>query len=151
MDPHYLTRTFLWVLAALVIAGCTSDRSGRILDSTDTVLAAPLDQVKTALIDVLSTEGYPVREADDDRVVITGYRRETDGLWDWLLMSRFGVGRSKAEATVSPESQDMTRLTISIIYEAKDHLWSAWQKTTPPPHRSAGLYLRSVKKILGLL
>jgi hypothetical protein len=145
-------RTIVSLYTALLIAGCASDQPIRLVDSTDTVLAAPLDHVRTALLYVLSSDGYPVREeADEDRVVMTGYRRETEGLWDWLLKSRFGVGRSKVEATVSPDSHDSTRLTISVIYESKDHLWSAWQETTPPPHRSASLQLRSVKKALGLL
>ncbi|MBA2251493.1 MAG: hypothetical protein H0W13_02125 [Nitrospirales bacterium] len=145
-------RTIVLFYTALLIVGCTSERSTRLVDSTDTILGAPLDQVKTALVYVLSIDGYPVRDsADDDRVVMTGYRRETEGLWDWLLRTRFGVGRSRVEATVSPDSQDTTRLTISVIYEAKDHLWSTWEETTPPPHRSATLHLRSVKKALGLL
>jgi len=145
-------RTIVLLYTALLIAGCGSGPPTRLVDSTDTVLAAPLNQVKTALVSVLSADGYPVRESYvDDRVVMTGYRREIEGLWDWLLKSRFGVGRSKVEATMSPESQDTTRLTVSVIYEAKDHLWSAWQETTPPPHRSATLQLRSIKKALGLL
>ena len=145
-------RTIVFLYTALLFAGCASDHSTRLVYSTVSVLAAPLDQVKTALVYVLSTEGYPVRDsADDGRVVMTSYRRETEGLWDWLLRTRFGVGRSKVEATVSPDSQDTTRLTISVIYEAKDHLWSTWEETTPPPHRSATFHLRSVKKALGLL
>ena len=147
-----MIRTILFFSAVFLSIGCASNYSTRLLDSTDTVLAAPLDQVKTTLIYVLSADGYPVRDGtDDDRVVMTGYRRETQGLWDWLLKTRFGVGRSKVEATVSPDSQETTRVTISVIYEAKDHLWSTWEETTPPPHRSAILYLRSVKKALGLL
>jgi hypothetical protein len=138
--------------AALLMTGCVSNPSVHLVDMTDTVLAAPFDQVKTALMSILSTDGYPVRNGpDDDRIVMTGYRREIEGLWDWLLKSRFGVGRSKIEATVSPESQDTTRLTISVIYEAKDYIWSTWQETTAPPHHSAILQLRSVKHALGLL
>lgn len=148
----HMMRIIVLVYAALLVAGCTGERSARLVDSTDAILAAPLDQVKTALISVLSTDGYPVRDsADGDRVVMTGYRRETEGLWDWLLRTRFGVGRSKVEATVSPDSENTTRLTISVMYEAKDHLWSTWEETTPPPHRSATLQLRSLKKALGLL
>lgn len=149
--PTNVMRTLVLLYTALLFAGCASDHSTRLVDSTDTVLAAPLNQVKTALVYVLSTDGYPVRDsADNDRVVMTGYRRETEGLWDWLLRTRFGVGRSKVEATVSPDSDDTTRLTISVVYEAKDHLWSTWEETTPPPHRNAPLHLRSVKKALGL-
>lgn len=144
-------RMFIWMVITCVVAGCANPHAGRLLDSTDTVLAAPLDQVKAALIEILSTDGYPVRDADDDRIIITGYRRETEGPWDGLLTSRFGVGRSNVEATVSPESGDTTRLTISVLYESKNHFWSAWRETTPPPHRNATLYLRAVRKSLGLL
>ena len=137
---------------ALLMTGCVSNPPVRLVDTTDMVLAAPFDQVKTALVSILSTDGYPVREGpDDDRIVMTGYRREMKGLWDWLLKSRFGVGRSKIDATVSPESEDTTRLTISVIYESKDYIWSRWRETTAPPHRSASLQLRSVKRALGLL
>jgi hypothetical protein len=137
---------------ALLMTGCVSNPPVRLIDTTDTVLAASFDQVKTALVSTLSTDGYPIRDGpDDDRIVMTGYQREMEGLWDWLLKSRFGVGRSKIEATVSPESQDTTRLTISVIYEAKDYIWSTWRETTAPPHRSASLQLRSVKRALGLL
>ena len=144
--------TIVSLCAALLMTGCASSPPARLLDSADTVLAASLDQVKTALLSVLSTDGYPVRNSvDDDRIVMTGYRQESEELWDWLLKSGFGVERSKVEATVSPESQDTTRLTISVIYETKDHLWSTWQETTPPPHRGAALQLRSLKKALNLL
>ncbi|MDQ6735996.1 MAG: hypothetical protein M3Z35_18095 [Nitrospirota bacterium] len=147
-----MMRTIVLLYTALLIAGCASSPSTRLVDTTDTVLTAPFDQVKMALVSILSTDGYPVRDGpDDDRIVMTGYRQEMEGLWDWLLKSRFGVGRSKVEATVSPESQDTTRLTISVLYEAKDYIWSTWQETTPPPHRSAILQLRSVKNALGLL
>ena len=128
----------LLLCAALLTTGCVSSPPTRLVDSTDAVLAAPLDQVKTALVSVLSMNGYPVRNGSgDDGIVMTGYRREHEGMWDWLLHCRFGVERSKVEATVSADSQDMTRLTISVRYEAKDHLWSTWQETTPPPHRGA--------------
>ncbi len=141
-----------WLCTALLVVGCAGEHPNRLSDSAETILAAPLDQVKIALLRVLSEDGYPVRDsADDNRVLMTGYRREIGGLWDWLLKSRFGVGRSKVEATVSPDSQETTRLTISVIYEAKDHIWSTWQETTPPPHHSAALHVRSVKKVLGLL
>lgn len=141
------------ICAALLLIGCVGNHPKRLADSTETVLTAPLDHVKIALVYVLTSDGYPVGEegADDDRVLITGYRRETEGIWDWLLKSRFGVSRSKVEVTLSPDSEDTTRLTISVIFEAKDHIWSAWLKTTPPPHRSASLHLQSVKKALGLL
>lgn len=144
--------TIVSLCAALLMTGCASSSPTRLVDSADTVLAAPLDQVKATLLSVLSADGYPVRDSvDDDRIVMTGYRRESEELWDWLLKSRLGVERSKVEATVSPESQGTTRLTISVLYETKDHLWSTWQETTPPPHRGAALQLRSVKKALSLL
>src|SRR6476646_7557255 len=145
-------RTIGWLCAALLLTGCATSAIDPAANSTDILLDAPLDQVKIARVNVLSNDGYPVREGTrDDRVIITGYRREIDGIWDWLLKSRFGVGRSKVEATLSPATQDTTRLTVSVIYHVKDHIWSIWQDAVPPPHRDAGLQIRSVKKALGLL
>lgn len=141
-----------WFYIALVVGGCTTTSSPRPAESSEVLLDAPLEQVRAAVLQVLSTEGYPVHEGSgDDRVVITGYKRETGNIWDWLLTFRFGVGRSKVEATLSPSSQETTRLTVFVLYQVKDHIWSAWEDAGAPPHRDASLHIRSVKKVLGLL
>jgi len=87
----------------------------------------------------------------DERVVETGYRKQFDGPWNWLATSRLGVDRSRVNAVMTAEGAASTRLSLSVIHHAKDHAWSAWQDTTPPPHRDAGLHLRALKVALGLL
>lgn len=120
-------------------------------DAEDTVLTAPRDHVRAALVSVLEADGYPVRGENDGRVVRTGYREETRGPWNRLLIWRVGVTRSRVEAVLSADSEETTRVSLSVIYESKEHLWSAWREMSPPPHRSADLYLRSVRKALQLL
>jgi hypothetical protein len=136
--------------AVLLVAGCAGHMAGRE-DTVETVLPVPPDQVRSALIAVLEADDYSVRTSDDERVVETGYRKQFDGPWSWLATSRFGVDRSKVNAVMSAEGADSTRLSLSVTHHAKDHVWSAWQETTPPPHRDAGLHLRALKVALGLL
>lgn len=141
-----------WVVFfALFVGGCATT-SQTPTDSVDVLLDAPLDHVRAAILQVLSTDGYPIGEGTgDDRVVITGYKREIEGVGNWLLKVRFGVGRSRVEATLSPASQETTRVTISVLYQVKEHIWSIWEDAPAPPHRDASLQVRSVKKQLGLL
>jgi len=120
-------------------------------DTEESLLAAPRDQVRAALVSTLETDGYSIRGEEDPRFVRTGYREETRGPWDWLLIWRFGVTRSRVEAVLSADTPDSTRLNVSVIYETKDHLWSLWRETPSPPHRDADLHIRSVKKTLHLL
>ena len=136
--------------AALLLGGCASHTSVRE-DTVEAVIPLPPDQVRPALISVLEADDYSVRTPDDERVVETGYRKQFDGPWNWLATSRFGVDRSRVNAVMSAEGADSTRLSLSVIHHAKDHAWSAWQDTTPPPHRDAGLHLRALKVALGLL
>ena len=136
--------------AALLIAGCAGHTSLRE-DTVETVLPLPPDQVRSALVAVLEADDYSVWTAEDERVVETGYRKQMDGPWSWLLTSRFGVDRTKVNAVMSSEGADSTRLTMSVTHQAKDHVWAAWEHTTAPPHRDAGLHLRDLKVALGLL
>jgi hypothetical protein len=146
--PARLHRLAL-VAAGLLIAGCAGHTSVRE-DAVEAVLPLPPDQVHSALVAVLEADDYSVRTAEDERVVETGYRKQMDGPWNWLLTSRFGVDRSKVNAVMSAEGADSTRLNISVTHQAKDHVWSSWQDTTAPPHRDASLHLRSLKVALGL-
>ena len=136
--------------AVLVIAGCAGHTTLRE-DTVEAVLPLPPDQVRSALVAVLEADDYSVRTAEDERVVETGYRKQFDGPWGWLLTARFGVDRSKVNAVMSSEGVDSTRLSLSVTHQAKDHVWSSWEGTTAPPHRDASLHLRSLKLALGLL
>jgi len=147
--PASLHRLAL-LAAALLIAGCAGHSTVRE-DTAEAILPLPPDQVRSALVAVLEADDYSVRESEDERVVETGYRKQFDGPWGWLSTARFGVDRSKVNAVMSSEGEDSTRLSISVTHQAKDHVWSAWEHSTAPPHRDASLHLRSLRVALGLL
>ncbi|MER3424344.1 MAG: hypothetical protein C4293_15115 [Nitrospiraceae bacterium] len=142
----------LAAISAFLLAGCATGRANHSPDTTEIVLAAPSDKVKAALVQVLEGSGYSVRErGDQEGVISTGYREEIPTIWNWLLVSRFGVGRSYVNAIMTPENQETTRLTIQVIYEAKTYLWSLWKESTPPLQWNSAIQLRRVKRVLGLL
>ena len=135
--------------AALILSACAGQTSTRE-DTVEAILPLPPDQVRSALISLLEADDYSVRTSDDERVVETGYRKQFDGPWNWLATSRLGVDRSRVNAVMTAEGAASTRLSLSVIHHAKAHAWSAWQDTTPPPHRDASLHLRALKVALGL-
>jgi hypothetical protein len=116
------------------------------------VLAEPEEHVRTALMQVLRDDGYPIRKGmEEEQVISTGYRHEIGSIWDRLLVYRLGVNRSRVDATIRSEGIDETRLTIQISYEAKDHIWSSWLDSTPALQQNAANLLRLLKNALGLL
>jgi hypothetical protein len=140
------------LLCAAFLCGCATGRSEPVSDSVDVVLSTSEDQVRTALIHVLTEDGYPVRRhAEENRIIITGYREETDSPWDRMLTYRFGVDRSRIDATLTPESDTETRVIVHVTYEAKRYIWSSWRHSFPPLQHTAATQIRRVKKILGLL
>lgn len=144
-----------WVMGAalvMTVAGCTTIPASQGTDSADAVLPVPPDRVRAAVIDVLTADGYMVREhGEDGRILTTGYREEIDNPWDWLLRSRFGVGRSLVVATIAPEGEAGTRLTMQVTYEAKNRIWDSWSEAPTPLRQAAETNVRLVKNALGLL
>lgn len=152
MKPAALAAIAAFLIPSFLITGCVTGRSDRRLNTIEAVLPAPLDKVQAALVHVLQESGYTVREvSNQEGVLSTGYREESPTIWNWLLVSRFGVGRSHVTATLTPESQETTRLVIHVLYEAKTHIWSPWRESTPPLPWNAETQLRQVKRVLGLL
>jgi hypothetical protein len=119
-------------------------------DRIEATLGAPLEQVKTAVIDVLTQQGYDVDEGENGRLT-TGYRRQTGGPWNWMLHWRFGTGKSQVEATVAPAQESTTRLTLEVTHEGKDGIFVFWEKSQPPVQDSAENQLRLIKLALRLL
>jgi len=127
------------------------------VDTAEALLPRPEAQVKTAVLQVLSADGYAIQnndgQGDDgrDQSVTTGYREEIDSVWDWLLRRRFGVGRSWVTATLRQEGEGATRVTIQVTYEGKESLFSAWREYETPLQQSAQNQLRLLRNALGLL
>jgi len=119
-------------------------------DIIDVMLPVPADQVRTAVIDVLTDGGYDVDRKDDERLV-TDYRQDMRGPWDWMLHWRFGTGKSRVEARVTPASEESTRLRLHVLYEDKDGLFTRWEDSATALPQSAENQLRLIKNALHLL
>jgi hypothetical protein len=119
-------------------------------DVIDVTLPAPVDRVTTAVVRVLTDGGYDV-DRKDDQTLMTGYREETLGPWNWLLNWRFGTGRSRVEADVQPATEQTTRLRLSVQYEGKDGLFTRWEDSPTALPQSAENQLRLIKNVLRIL
>ena len=103
-----------------------------------------------AVIQVLTDGGYDV-DRQDDQNLTTGYREEIRGPWDWLLRWRFGTGRSRVDARVSPAEEQSTRLRLHVQYEGKDGIFTRWEDSPTALPQSAENQLRLIKNALQIL
>ena len=139
-------------LALLVIwtSGCAGPPIPHEPDVIDVTLPATPDRVKTAVMQVLTEGGYDVDRKDDESLT-TGYRNEISGPWDWLLRWRFGTGRSRVEALVTPASEQSSRLRLNVLYEGKDGIFTRWEDSPTALPQSAQNQLRLIRNALQLL
>lgn len=119
-------------------------------DLIDVTLPAPADQVRTAVIQVLTDGGYEV-ELEGDEHLKTGYRQEIRGPWDGLLRWRFGTGRSRVNAVVTAADERTSRLRLDVQYEGKDGLFTRWEESPTALPQSAQNQLRLIKNALHIL
>jgi len=138
----------LWALMGL--GACSGVSSVPDPDIAEVSLAASADEVKTALIDVLTADGYDVEQRNSD-MLITGAREEIPGPWDWLLRWRFGVGKSRVEAAITPSEMDSTRLRLQVFHRSKDGIFDGWEDAETPLPQSAANQVRLLKNKLHLL
>jgi hypothetical protein len=116
----------------------------------EVVLPVPVEQVKTAVTDVLTQGGYNV-DTDEDGNLSTGMRQEVRSPWNGLLRWRFGVGKSRVEARVVPQDDSSTRLRLQVFYREKDGLLDSWEDAETPLPQSAANEIRLIKNALQLL
>ena len=148
MTSHSLR--FLAVLSLLASTACAGPPIPHEPDVIDVTLPAPADQVRTAVIQVLTDGGYEV-EQEDDQNLRTGYREETSGPWDGLLRWRFGTGRSRVNAVVTAADEQSTRLRLHVLYEGKDGLFTRWEESPTALPQSAENQLRLIRNALHIL
>ncbi|HJT20015.1 MAG TPA: hypothetical protein VJ746_06070 [Nitrospira sp.] len=119
-------------------------------DLIDVTLQAPADQVRNAVVQVLTDGGYDVEQRDEEHLT-TGYRKEISGPWDWLLRWRFGTNRSRVDALVTPETGTSARLRLNVLYEGKDGLFTRWEESPTALPQNAETQVRLIKNALHLL
>lgn len=159
MTSRYLHK--LLAVALLVSAACVSGPPiPHQPDVVDATLPAPADQVRMAVIQVLTDGGYEVEEVEkeddaveqkNDHTLTTGYREEIRSPWDWLLRRRFGTGRSRVDALVTPSDDQNTRLRLHVLYEGKDGIFTRWEESPTALPQSAENQLRLIKNALHIL
>ena len=116
----------------------------------DVTLPAPVDQVRTAVMQVLTDGGYEV-EQENDQNVTTGHREEIRSLWNGLVNWRFGTGRSRVDAMVTAADEQTSRLRLHVEYEGKDGLFTRWEDSPSALPQSAENQLRLIKNALQIL
>ena len=149
---HSILRGLLPLAVTVLMLGCAATPAQHGSDTAEATLPVPADKVRVAVIDLLTANGYEVREEDrEGRTLTTGYREETDSPWDWLLRTRFGVGRSLVVATVTAESETATRLEMRVTYESKNRIFDSWSESSTPLQHSAKNNIRLIQNALGIL
>jgi hypothetical protein len=148
-----VTSSSVHLLLTALIVGATACAGPTIPhepDVVDVTLPAPAEQVRTAVIQVLTDGGYDV-DRQDDQNLTTGYREEISGPWDWLLRWRFGTGRSRVDALVTRATEQDTRLRLHVQYEGKDGIFTRWEDSPTALPQSAENQLRLIKNALHIL
>jgi hypothetical protein len=146
------TRLLCVLLAGAMLGaiGCAGQTIPHEPDVIDVTLPAPIDEVRTAVVRVLTDGGYQV-ERKADQNFTTGYREEMAGPWDWLLRWRFGTGKSRVDATVTEAQEKHTRLRLHVTYEGKDGIFTGWEESPTALPQSAENQLRLIKNALQIL
>jgi hypothetical protein len=146
-----LRRTqLLLALSLLGSMACAGPPIPHDPDVIDVTLPASAADVRTAVIQVLTDGGYEV-DREDDQNVTTGYRKEISGPWDGLLRWRFGTGKSRIDALVTPADEQNTRLRLHVQYEGKDGIFTRWEDSPTALPQSAENQLRLIKNALHIL
>jgi hypothetical protein len=141
----------LAIVALTVLAfGCAGVQRNVDPDVVDVTLPAPADRVKAAVTKVLADDDYDVDWKDGSQLQ-AGYRDEQPSMWDWLVKGRFGVVRSRAEASVTPETDQSSHLRLQISSEGKQTMFDGWGPTAPQVPQSAENKLRLIKKELKIV
>jgi hypothetical protein len=137
------------VVLSVFAFGCASVQHPVEPDVVDVTLPAPPDRVKAAVTKVLAEDDYDVEWSDGS--LKTGYRDEQPSIWDWLVKGRLGVVRSRAEASVTPETDQTSRLRLQVSSEGKQTMFQGWGPTTPQVPQSAENKLRLIKNELKIV
>jgi len=146
-----ISKHWLAVIALATFAvGCSSVQRPVEPNVVDVTLPAPADKVKAAVTKVLAEDDYEVEWKDGSQFK-SGYRDEQPSIWDWLVRGRFGVVRSQAQASVTPETDQSSRLRLQVSSEGKQTMFDGWGPTAPQVPQSAENKLRLIKNELKIV
>jgi hypothetical protein len=138
------------VALTIFVFGCAYVQRPVEPDVVDVTLPVPADRVKAAVTKVLAEDDYDVDWRDGSQLQ-TGYRDEQPSIWDWMLKGRFGVVRSRADVSVTPETDQSSRLRLQVSSDGKQTMFEGWGPTAPQVPQSAENKLRLIKKELKIV
>jgi hypothetical protein len=139
------------VALTAVTFGCAGVQHPAEPDVVEVTLPVSADRVKAAVTKVLADDDYCCVDWKDGSQLHTGYRGEQPSIWDWLVRGRFGVVRSQAEASVTAETDQSSRLRLQVSSEGKQTMFDSWGPTTPQVPQSAQNKLRLIKNELKIV
>jgi hypothetical protein len=148
-------RPFLQALALLLClgtVGCAELGTQPGPGTAEMQYTAPRERVKQAAVKVLTENGYTVSddEASGARLT-TGYREEIRVIWNWLVVSRFGIGRSRVRIDLTEGAEQTTHVKLEVLHDSKDGLFSRWGSGDIPLPQAPDTFLRLIRNELGLL
>ena len=146
-----IRKDYLAIVALSVFTfGCAGVQHPIQPDVVEVTLPASADRVKAAVTKVLADDNYDVDWKDGTQLQ-TGYRGEQPSIWDWLVRGRFGVVRSQAQAAVTAETDQSSRLRLQVSSEGKQTMFDGWSPTQPQVPQSAENKLRLIKNELKIV
>jgi hypothetical protein len=145
-----MQRTGWAIVTAVFLIGFGSAAQAVEPDVAQVQLAAPVDKVKAALTEVLTSSGYTQVVWKDDSTVTTNYRDETEG-HQWMYDCCLGVIKNRVEATVTPKADQTTELRLQVSALGKRTLWDGYTPVQPPVPESADNQIRLIKNKLKIL
>lgn len=148
-------RPFLQALTLLLCigtVGCAEFGAQPGPGTAEMQYAAPRERVKQAAVKVLTENGYTVfdDEASAARLT-TGYREEIRTIWNWLVVSRFGIDRSRVRVDLTEGTEQTTHVKLEVLHDSKDGLFSRWGSGDIPLPQDPDTFLRLIRNELGLL
>lgn len=138
------------VALTVFVFGCAGVQRPVEPDVVDVTLPVPADRVKAAVTKVLQDDNYDVDWKDGSQLQ-TGYRDEQPSIWDWLVRGRYGVVRSRAEVSVTPETNQNSHLRLQVSSEGKQTFFDSWGPTPTQIPQSAENKLRLIKNELKIV
>ena len=147
-----MRRTGWALVSAMLLTGIGCASHTPQPDVIQAQLAASPDKVRQAVTEILTNSGYhDVVWSGDKTVLTTGYREESGGL-DGLYRWRYGVIKSRVEATVTPGSSDQTtHLSLHVMAEGKRTMFDGYAPVKPPYPESSENQLRLIKNKLKIV
>jgi hypothetical protein len=145
-----MQRAGLALVSAMLLTGLGCSSHGPKPDTIQAQLAAPPDQVKQAVTQVLTNSGYHDIVWKDNTTLTTGYREENGGI-ESLYRCCWGVIKSRVEATVTPGANQTTQLSLNVLAEGKRTLFEAFGPVKTPYPETSENQLRLIKNKLKIV